>query len=457
MVQVKHGEKHIINICIIFSITLICIFHIQSLFSICMYFLGALLFNRLFLKENTKIIVRNFTYYLTWTLIIYAIQFIVFPKTIGLTPGQLIPGGGTDDVYFYGQAALDFPSKFPFRGSRGGEFNTLTETYAKILRLLSAFFHQFFANNPLDLLGFNVAFLTFLPIYMCKTLDEIVYVNKEYKIWLSNLLFVCPFIISNGCVLLRDGIITVLFCMIIYFYMREDYRKIIVPIAFISCLRLGTALIIIISLLIAWFFSSIRYLSISKIVECILIIGIGAVVLSLFSADLEEYVLSKMGGNTFFRSFLVEAGSNTASSIGINSEFFAAAKLPLFFRIPFLSIITFVAPMFETRLLVIDNVFIVRNLLLDIIYPMIFSFTLCYFFSGIVYLYKNHKSKIPNIYLCTLILTAVISLQIRHKTMIMPLYYLICVIGKKYCIFSKYSNIAIGIIIFLTEIVLSFV
>lgn len=439
-----------------FNLIVIGIFHYPSYISAFTYLFILLIYNKFILKESARKVTYTYAKMLFICLLLYLIQYLTFPRTIGLTIGHLIDSAGTDDVFFYGQAAIDFPSNYPFRGLPGGDFSSL-DGYAKVLRLFAIMFHVFYPNCPIDLLGFNVAVMSLLPFYTVKILKHYT-IKKSTENFLDILICLCPFLVSNGLVLVRDGIITVLFCIFFLNYIENKWMKMIIALVGIALLRLGTFFIIFIVLGLNVFYRSLRHLRKKQIINIILFILFGVILLVCFKNYFIDYYISKMGGKSVSRQFLIESALGSATKMGINkTEYYSVLSMSPILKIPLSTIVFFVAPMFDINMVVLERHFIIRNFLFNVVYPIVFSFSLPFFVCGIVMLIRKKDKILLMVYFSTLILLAVISIQIRHKTLIMPLYYIICMVGKESKFFFRKIWLLCGGMIFLFQIIYNFI
>lgn len=452
MGKIKIQNSNIMYIAIaemIFSFVVIFILHPESIFSVVFFLICTMIINKVMVHEDIGNLIFYFFTYMFWCMLICLIQYVQYPHALGMTTGNAFAGGGTDDTYFFGAAALDIYDYFPYRrGKICVDFWDL-DGYSKILRLFASFFHIFYKNHPIDLLLFNVSVMSFLPVYVLRIGRRYIYNEKIIK-WLATFVLICPTINSNGVVLLRDGIIAVLFTQLAFYMVtNQPYRKMIFPILLIGFLRFGTCLIIIVAICCVALIKK-ENISKRKMVSWFAIILILCLVLFIYRGSIYSYIYMKFGGNdSLYRLSLSE---RMVSNNSKDSFFTMASKYPLWARNIINVLLIFVAPRFSLETIFIEDIFVVRHFMTTTIYPIFFCFTVPYFFAGYIYLIRTKEKTISIMYFVSLVLIAIISLQLRHKTMIMPLFYLISAIGKENTKKNKSVFLVSSSVLFLLEV-----
>ncbi|MFW6008910.1 MAG: hypothetical protein ACOCP8_06555 [archaeon] len=425
---------------VILSILLVGFINYSSIISYLYALIITVLLYVIIFKEYNSEVILLFGLYSLITIAIFLVQLISLPDYFGFSGGL---GIGTDDSYFYSQITSDLPHGFPLREG----YDLYINKYSKMLIYIT----PFKITHPFDVLFINSIPITLLPLFTRGT-ALLYFKDKEIAWYAFVFMAICPYTLSNSLILIRDGWIATLMIGSIYFLHRKQYLLLIISVFLLFYLRiasgaLGLFLLVIFMLTIQ---NELSKNIINKIIRISFIAIIIISIIIFLSPIIIDYMKSKNIYGTIFREsianrFFIENDSN--------SFYASILSQPAYIRIPLVSVFYVISPLFSPDSLVRNGVFIPRALLTSIIYPFLAIFYLKYFIQAIIYMFKNPIFKqrlLLLLYIFSIIIISQLSLQPRHKTMIMPLFYLLVSSGLVYKenIGKKFSNIIIIFLIF---------
>ena len=231
---------------------------------------------------------KNFVVFLAYlglTLLLYKIHKTVLPDFYGFS-GPF--GIGTDDLGFFYNAS-NHPMYKPPEGYR--IFDHL-HPFSRFLRIL----YPFSINHPLSLIIPNVLGITFIPLFTQRIADHLTNDKKA-----ANLAFiltsVCPIILANGLILVRDGWVTLFFIIGLYSLLSKRYIPLVGCLLIMGFLRLSSALLLVISLIL-YLTHLARNEEKGAVVSFVNYLGfitIGIMVLILMLPGIQFYLESKTG------------------------------------------------------------------------------------------------------------------------------------------------------------------
>jgi len=258
---------------------------------------------------------------------------------------------------------------------------------------------------------------------------------------------ICPFLITNGLVLVRDGWITALYIGGIYAFLRKKYIVLILIVLFLLYLRVSALILLIITLFILIFLLPTKAVeNIRFNTKLLYFIGIIIFVVVIMPVIMQFLQMRNLLGNLFFREDLLEFISREK---GLSAAKFVYNQ-PSYIRIPLSFIFYFGSPFLSLKGLWYNNFIIIRYLI-QLIFPFLFLFYFKYFLQSIYYSIIRKEIAIAIliiIILINILLLSQLSLQIRHKTMLMPLFYIVVANGY-YERKSSFNHIASVASIFL--------
>ncbi len=423
-------KKYLVIILLCIDISFMSIVNISSLIPFTFFLLLTLILSKfLFSSNEYERVLLVFSFYTLMALVIFTAQYVSLPDYIyrGLSGP---PGGiGTDDTKYFHEAITGqnvYPDLTP---------NPYGEVYfySIILHKLANILSLFKIVHPMDLILFNVAGLTFLPIFTGKVASLVSSDKKVGKLAFYLSLF-GPLLISDGLILLREGWTAVLFIGAIYFLFVKRYFLLIVSTILLINFRFGSAALLIISLIIISINLLKNYKSNPNKKVLLFINLLGLILLSLvaISPFLIDYLSSKgFAFTSLYRSGYVSGYlASFAEKSSDTSIFYIINQQPTIIRIP-LGFLFFIAAPFFSLNFVNNGVFIPRYFIQHA-FPLLFLFYFKYFIQGVHSSLVNKDSKIINliiVFIIGIIILSQLSMQLRHKTMLMPLFYIIVAYG----------------------------
>jgi hypothetical protein len=236
------------------------------------------------------------------------------------------------------------------------------------------------------------------------------------------LVLFCPMLIINGAILMRDGWTAFFTIVSIYYAQEKKIIPFLIAIVLLSYLRISTGILVFVCSLLIW--NKALFENRKNRFRFIGLLLIVIVSLSFFLPLISDYIQTEnisFGRDSFVESF-----------IGEDSTAYKLYMLPLYLRIPASFIFFFSYPYLSLESIT-SNAFDIRGFLTGIIMPLLFIVYFRYMISGIVYSFiqKNAKEIKTLVIILVVFIAAIsmISLQLRHRTAIMPLYYILIAYG----------------------------
>lgn len=411
--------RHIVIATILFfiNIVVITIFNVSSLLSLGYTCILFLLFNRFFTEKKLR--TRNFFAFQVLLFIVlgvYTFNLIAWPDWLGLGLDGSVGAVGTDSPRFYLGLVSD-DRLIPRELNKDMFWFVFNNSYVNLLKVV----YPFPIYHPLTILIPNVLGLSFIPYYTYKVASTASCQEKVAKLAFILVLF-CPMLITNGAILIRDGW-TAFFTIVSIYYAQE--KKIIpylIAIVLLSYLRISTGILVLVCSMLFW--KNALFVNKKYRYRFIGLIFIIIVSLSFLLPVILDYIQTK--NISFGRDDFVE------SFIGKDSTAYRLYILPIYLRIPASFSFFFSYPYLSLGSIT-SNAFDVRGFLTGIIMPLLFIVYFRYMISGIVYSFiQKNKNEIKTLVIILVVFIAaisMISLQLRHRTAIMPLYYILIAYG----------------------------
>jgi hypothetical protein len=439
------------NILILLVISIIGIITIDplSLISFVLFLIIASIMGRFFFKgEEQNQIILLFCFYTILTIIIYWFQYIQFPQNGGATGEGIY--GGTDDLFFFQEATQKGIS---YRGDR----STSMLNYSVFLQMFNYVIRLFKVPGQLDLLFVNILAFTFIPIFTRKVARILDFPETSAKLafYFSA---ICPIMITNGLVLIRDGWTAMLLISSIYFLLDRRFVLLCLTLLLSFYLRISSGALTLIFIGVLLFFGTSqdmpKYKFKNKIIYAVLVLIAVLVSIPLIIAFLKGNGIY----NTFFREgFLgfIQSSSDT------NSAATFIYNLPPVLRVIFAPFFYFGSPFLSFNGIIYQSTVTIRSLIVQF-YPVLFILYFSLFIQFIGLYVKMDKKKLISLIFLTFIIAIFVlsqlSMQPRHKTMLMPVFYLI--IGYGYQNKNKRSlffALSISFIMFFLELLYNLV
>jgi hypothetical protein len=347
------------------------------------------------------------------------LQSYIYPDSYGTTSPL---GSWTDDSYFFALCADTIPQNMFLRDN----FWEYTHFYTDIIKFLD----PFPINYPIDAIFFQSIIAAILAVYSKIFTFQITKNNKASKL----VFFLCAFspflLMHGGAILLRDTLVASLIVFTLANFERERYLIGLFAITLQFPIRAGTAMIFLI-------FCAIYYYPKLKVFAkkgnlIIILGGISFLTISIFVLSIvrgfnfEEYFIQKgvsLVGREVFENLKEENNANQIFLLIQNQNFILKALLSAFYIIFY--------PFLNFKGIFNANGIDTRTFLLNIVYPIEQLFLNTYFFSAFLTLKKEFRPLLLS-FSIGFILLGLFSLQTRHKTIFLPIFYVIVAIGVTY-------------------------
>ncbi len=376
-----------------------------------LFFLGiGLILNFFFFKNPDYLVYVNiFLFYTIIAVLIYWSNIMLFSNNYGCTGGDF---GGTDDVYFFEEATNGGLSH---RGDRG----IFMHSFSKMLEVFHIAISIFKVTKVIDLLFLNILFQAFIPLFVKRIKFNFTSDNKAAML-AFRLVLISPFIMQHSLVLVRDGIVATTFIGALFFYIEKKHLLLVVFLLITFYLRIVSGL-----MLVGFIFLYINF-EISRW-RVLLYVFLTLFILTFFSPvimkNLNAIGLFESG---IFRSAYFDYIKGRASA---DSGAVLIYGLPAYLRIPLGTTYFIGTPFFNISSLNYSNIIYLWSSL-SVAYSALFLFTVVFYIRA--FAVKRNEILFPLLFGFTFIamLLSQLSIEVRHKTMIMPLYFII--IGISY-------------------------
>jgi hypothetical protein len=396
---------------------LVTLINVTSLIPFFYFLLLAIVVYGIAFRRFSAEVIMLYGVYSLLSIGIFLIQHWTLPEFYGFSGGV---GIGTDDCRFYQQAAAN-PPNFPshcYQIAPG-------HSYSVFIRALS----PLGIYHPLDVIWVNVVGSMLTPLFVREAAKGI-FNNTE--IAFASFLFasICPFLLSNSIILIRDGWTATLLIGGIYFLLEKRYVILLVTVVLLFYLRVASGAMALGALVfVAWLMY--REARVHKFLRPLLlgtVVGVIALVALYAVPIIWEYVLAKgLAGGFFREEFAREYVMGTGSGRA-NPAMGTLLSQPWYIRIPLSTAFFSILPTFELSSVVREGVFIPRSLMASVAYPLLFIFYINYLARGLHYALSQKDINLIAVAILFFGFTLAVSqlsLQARHKTMIMPLMYLL--------------------------------
>ena len=364
-----------------------------------------------------------FVFYSWAALILYLAQLWTYPEYYGFSGGL---GIGTDDSFFFSQAARGLPYDFPVRP---GYFLNLHQ-YSVFLRVAGTPLSLVFSRtHPLDFLYFNTFGISLLPLLTAGIASAFFRDARTTRVAFWTVLL-CPFIMANGVILLRDGWVAAMFAGAVWSFLQRRWLVMFVFLAGVLYLRLPSGIMLAGSLLVLGpvYFGSYpesggwrRPDGFLRFVFPVVFVGLAltlAVVLYLGFNRWDEVFRSDFL-NTTLRS-------NAAQDTG-TSTFYRLSVLPWPLRVPLALVFYIGSPFLSLQSLYVKELWIPRSFLTNA-FALVFPFYAAMFTRGVLRAFKSGHLvalALVAVFIFDMVLVSQASMQLRHKIPLMPLFYIL--------------------------------
>lgn len=411
-----------------FTIILFYVLEPLSIFTFLLFFLITLLLHKLIFGSISKNIFIAYSYYSFCAIVFAAFHFITYGEYFDLGGSQTQIGG--DDL------------RYSFEALTGMHYLSYQSSpfYSYFLRFFSLGISLFKEPSHIDLLMVNVLAIALVPIFVSK-FSNLLFTHKDASNVSFVLTLLCPILMSNSVILYRDGWTALFFIGTLYFIFSKRHLLAIIFLSGELCFRMGGGLLLLFIAGVLWFKQFLKYKTYPEIKVIIAMFSIVIIGVMLFIANpyILEYIVEKMGGDILFRfSFVVNRIMPDALEQGVASGMVALYTAPLPIRFFGGFLFFFVAPTFSLNYLYsVHGIFWLKQFVM-LIFPFMMLFYIVWFIRGNIYAIKKKDKDIVLlfvIYLLSILIISQMSLQMRHKVMFMPLFYVLVSYG--FCFKTK--------------------
>jgi len=414
-----YGRLAILGVGLVLEATIVASVHWQSVFHFLFFFVATLLIYRALVEGDLWEPAAVYVVYSAWVLVLYGGQWLTLPEYYGFSGGL---GVGTDDSFYYSLVAQTLPAGFPTRPG----FWERYKTFAQLLTTIT----PGPIHHPFDVIFANAFAATFIPIFtrrLAVTLTGQTRVGRLAFI----LALICPFTIAMSAVLIRDGWTAALFTGGALFVLRSQALRAAVLGSLLLFLRLGSGLLWLGFILPL---TALLHLGRKRAAgRKALAVGSGVLLLVAMTVVLYPVVAGYLSAtglseNLFLRQQLVETFTNEYSEGALVGRIYA---LPIGPRLVTGFLYYLAVPFVSPHDVIVSGTFVPRALLL-LVFATLFLVYIKFFLQG-AFEMMRHKDPVLLVtvlgLLFLLLVLSQLSIQIRHKVMVMPLIYVVTAFG----------------------------
>ncbi len=359
---------------------------------------------------------------------LYSLQYWTLPKYVGFS-GPL--GIGTDDLGYYLGAADSIPDElmssslsYPYNLAFLPRYDLLS--YSRLIRFVTVLP----IHHPFDVLFFNALGAVFVPVF---TREVAFMLTGQRRVAQTafGLVAVCPFVLSNSLILVRDGWTATLCIGAAYFLLKRRYLLMIALTALLFYLRVGSGLLSLTVLFSLALLQIVRSRA-GAMEKFFFVCGIGVVgilvALSILPVAHDYLVEKKVWGNLLFRvSFLEEFLAKHSPDAELVKIYRQGFLVRILFGVPYF----LGAPFFSWNAFRVQGVWVPRGFLMNL-----FAIAFVVYFGKLIqgilkaWLGRDWDMRVVTVVLLiSILIISQVSLQGRHKTMVMPLFYVVVAYG----------------------------
>ena len=400
---------------------IIAIVHLPAVIGF-LYFFGTTLALYAFLFRR----VRNdcfilYTLFGALTLGLYFFQYLAFPEFMGFSGGL---GIGTDDAFFFASIqAIDGISPI---GSSLIRFGKLDLAFPKFIHFLT----PLPTRHPLDVLFFATMFAALIPLITGELALLLTKDEKTAKLAYLLSMF-CPFLLAQSLILLREGMICALSMATLFLFLKKRYIEMALVISLLLYIRTASGLLCLTLLIIVAYLKMIQMRGLySKLFYVMILVVVATIFATLLYPMVYSYLQSK---NIVVTESIVRYDHIGRFVDGRSDSIVGKIyDQPLWIRIPLGFVYFFFAPNFVPQAIIEDGLFIPRSFMVNLSALFMTFFYFRYFIQGFFSAIKNRDVNLKitiGMYLVFVFIISQFSMQYRHKTMFLPLFYIIVAYG----------------------------
>lgn len=416
----------IVSMILLFTdIILIFEYKTDTLFTFILTYVIVVAINAFTIKAPRHFLTFIYVLVVGMALLMVLSNSVNIPRFLGMTDAL---NGGTDDAFYFIQAMLGAESEavdmLPTIRYDAYLPERMT-VYSWMLHYWGQVLNQVVTIYPLDLLFLNIIFICFYNLECIRFCFKLTGDNRCVSTIIPLLLF-CPFVFSNGLILMRDVIVAWCFVAACNCVLSWKLRPLLFPVICMIALRPAA---IAEFAIMAWFMllaSDHLKLEGKKkrhITFWILGVAVSFLVAVNNISTIMRYASQISGGMRISTMSLV-TDDNTLRHL---------YNFPVLLRIPLMAFYFFISPTFNIDAFFNGNVFEIRDGVFHL-FGLMNLVLLPRFINGFVYSMrfdKNRQMKYVSIlFIILMIFISQLSTIIRHKTGFIFLYYVVASYGK---------------------------
>jgi hypothetical protein len=362
-----------------------------------------------------------YAFYAFLTLVIYEVQFAEAPMYLGFSgkPGAF----GTDDTYFFSLVA----ERVPYDMNLRPYYAEYDHPYATFLDVIS--FYDVY--HLIDIIWANLIPMVLLPV-LTRALAHSLTDNENVARGAFFLMAICPFTLSNSLILIRDGWTAMLFVGAVYFFYELKLGRMVILAGLLFYLRVASGLQLVMVLgivsLVFYFRAERRWVR-RSILGGLMLTGVAVAYGSFYILTVVTPIQTFIG---VFDLLFREEFLSFFRKFAPDSFLLQLYVLPAYIRLPVSFAFFLVMPILPIGELFWEDVFVVRGLMLCL-YSVLFILVFRYLIAGAyksMFSGENWSMFLVAISFFLLVLAlSQVSMQVRHKVMVMPLQYIIVSYG----------------------------
>lgn len=407
----------IILVLVTINVAFILLFSISGLVSYVFTLFAFSLINH-FCEKNARVNNHLYFHFFVFLALIYMFfNYIQLPEYMGLSGPSSV---GTDDVNYYAGVTDDHLTYNVERWDIAYE-----NTYSKLIK----FIYPFGFVHPVDAIIINILGVVFIP-YLTNRLSYNFFKDNRIASISERLCLTCPFILSIGLIIMRDVVCTSLVLLAFYCILLRRYIAFLFVLLLLGYIKLGYIIFLIVAIIIYYIkdqlsngetFISTRIMARRWLKMAIYALFLLIAIAFYVIPNLEQITQGRLEAGSFFRTTFIEY----LNSANDGSFLVKIYDLPIIVRIPVL-IVTFVIIPPLTFNFYIDNFFSFRIFLQNVLAPLLWCYLFFYLFR-FLYSYRVLGCKGRTLFWIIIMISlslGMISLQSRHKVVLVPFMYM---------------------------------
>lgn len=342
-------------------------------------------------------------------LVVYIINLLQFPMQQGLTGGE---GSITDDTAYY------FASSDTIFGGQVSGVADAETPYVILMRFL----YPFKIIDPINLIILNILLgLAFLP-YLTAKISEHFFQSQHVCRSAFWLIAFCPFCWSCGLIIMRDVPSLVFILWAFLLFVKRKYVWMVIPLGLLLWIKFGFIVFLFVPIACYIYFQTGRHLTKKKVWFVIAALFLLVILFVVVLPNLSLITGGRLEDGNLFRDTFLDFLANANEQ----SLLIQIYQMPIVIRVPLLIAAFITMPMFAIPVGVIEP-----RAILTFVYTMYIMFLCGYAFRFLFSRLKllSNARMLLWIVLFQALALGMISLQIRHKVILMPFIYMIVSYG----------------------------